>query len=110
MEHMSDNALGQINHCRVCGRRSRGNFLTWAISPWPIHFLRSPEEKENFYPLALYHCAECSLVQLGYTVDPKYYFSKLCMVTGTPKPPEITPKNLRTKLLKRTAINHWVIF
>jgi len=52
MEHMSDNALGQINHCRVCGAPQPRQFFDLGDQPLANSLLRSPEEKENFLPLS----------------------------------------------------------
>ncbi len=40
-------------------------------------------EAEVFYPLQLYHCRDCGLCQLGYTVDPAVVYKDFPFVSGT---------------------------
>src|ERR1700688_3049518 len=40
-------------------------------------------EAEVFYPMQLYHCQDCGLCQLGYTVDPAVVYKDFPSVSGT---------------------------
>jgi SAM-dependent methyltransferase len=40
-------------------------------------------EPETFYPMQLFHCLECGLCQLGYTVDPAIVYKNFPFVSGT---------------------------
>jgi SAM-dependent methyltransferase len=40
-------------------------------------------EPEVFYPMQLYHCPDCGLCQLGYTVDPAVVYKDFPFVSGT---------------------------
>ncbi len=53
--------------------------------PLANSFLKSPEEfaAEQFYPLDLYFCENCSLVQLLDVIDPEVLFRNYIYVTGT---------------------------
>jgi hypothetical protein len=38
---------------------------------------------ETFYPMQLFHCVDCGLTQLGYTVDPRVVYKNFPFVSGT---------------------------
>ena len=38
---------------------------------------------EAFYPMQLFHCTDCGLTQLGYTVDPRVVYKNFPFVSGT---------------------------
>ena len=40
-------------------------------------------EPETFYPLQLFHCLDCGLCQLGFTVDPAVVYKDFPFVSGT---------------------------
>jgi C-methyltransferase C-terminal domain/Putative zinc binding domain/Methyltransferase domain len=42
-------------------------------------------EPETFYPMQLFHCLDCGLCQLGYTVDPAIVYKDFPFVSGTTK-------------------------
>lgn len=42
-------------------------------------------EPETFYPLQLFHCLDCGLCQLGFTVDPAVVYKDFPFVSGTTK-------------------------
>lgn len=71
--------------CRVCGGASFEEVLTLGPSPLANAFLRSPQEfqSEQRYPLNLYLCRQCSLLQLLDVVDPELLFRHYLYVTGT---------------------------
>jgi hypothetical protein len=53
--------------------------------PLANSFLRSPEDfaSESFFPLDLYFCENCSLLQLLDVIDPEILFRNYIYVTGT---------------------------
>ncbi len=71
--------------CRACGGRSLRAFLSLGPSPLANAFLRSPAEfaAEAFFPLDVYFCTDCSLVQLLDVIDPRVLFQHYLYVTGT---------------------------
>ena len=71
--------------CRACSEDSLRPFVTLGPTPLANSFLRSPAEfgSELSYPLDVYFCEECSLVQLADVVDPKILFGHYLYVTGT---------------------------
>lgn len=71
--------------CRSCGRLALQQFLDLGTQPLANAFLRSEAEfaDEARYPLALYLCAHCGLVQLADVIDPEVLFGSYIYVTGT---------------------------
>ena len=71
--------------CRVCGAGDLEKILSLGPSPLANSFLRSADEftDERRYPLDLFYCATCSLLQLLHVVDPDILFRHYLYVTGT---------------------------
>ena len=71
--------------CRVCGGRDLEPILALGPSPLANSFLRTPDEfpEERSYPLDLFFCPGCSLLQLLHVVDPDILFRHYLYVTGT---------------------------
>jgi hypothetical protein len=71
--------------CRICGNAEVKPFLSLGPTPLANAFLRAPEEfaAERAYPLDLYFCEMCSLVQLMDVIDPAVLFKNYIYVTGT---------------------------
>lgn len=74
-----------ITNCRVCESRKLKTFFDLGKHPLANSLLKTPDQKERFNPLSLSWCANCHLVQINQTVDPKELFSKYVWVTGTAK-------------------------
>lgn len=83
--------LGRYPHyyrrttCRACGGVSLRPFLSLGPTPPANSFLRSLDEADTelFYPLDVYFCESCSLVQLLDVIDPEVLFRNYIYVTGT---------------------------
>ena len=75
--------MKRITSCRVCKSRKIKEFLDLGDQPYANALLKSPNDKEKFYPLSLSYCENCSLVQLNHTPDPKELFSNYVWVTAT---------------------------
>jgi novobiocin biosynthesis protein NovU/D-mycarose 3-C-methyltransferase len=71
--------------CRGCGGRDLEQILSLGPSPLANAFLRSTDEfaGERRYPLDLFFCGQCSLLQLLHVVDPDILFRHYLYVTGT---------------------------
>ncbi len=71
--------------CRVCGSRRLLLFLSLGQMPLANSFLASKEEfeAELTFPLDVYFCEDCSLVQLLDVVAPEILFSHYVYLTGT---------------------------
>jgi SAM-dependent methyltransferase len=71
--------------CRACGGTELRRFLELGHQPLANAFPRSADEfaTEPRYPLDLYFCARCALVQLLDVIDPEELFREYIYVTGT---------------------------
>jgi len=71
--------------CRACGGSRLHLFLSLGPTPLANSFLDSPEDAENelTFPLDVYFCPECSLVQLLDVVNSELLFRNYIYVTGT---------------------------
>ena len=72
---MSDK-IGAV--CRICGNESLIKFLDLGFTPLADDFLPPHRllEPEVYYPLEVYICPRCCLVQLGYVVPPEILFQR----------------------------------
>ena len=64
--------------CRICQSKNLTKFLNLGFTPPADDFL-SPErleELEVYYPLEVFICNNCSLIQLGYVVPPEILYQK----------------------------------
>ncbi len=71
--------------CRSCGEAALTKFLSLGDQPLANSFLRSESEfaDERFFPLDVYLCETCALVQLVDVIDPEVLFRDYIYVTGT---------------------------
>ena len=71
--------------CRICARNRLQRFLSLGHTPLANSFLHSKEEfgDEKSYPIDVYYCEDCHLVQLLDVIDPEYLFRDYIYLTGT---------------------------
>jgi C-methyltransferase C-terminal domain/Putative zinc binding domain/Methyltransferase domain len=71
--------------CRACDSNRLQLILPMGEMPLANAFLKTTEDfaAENFYPLNVYFCEACSLVQLLDVVDPEILFRNYIYVSGT---------------------------
>lgn len=71
--------------CRGCGSRDLALFLSLGETPLANAFLRGSQlsQPEPRFPLDVYFCGKCSLVQLLNVVDPEVMFRNYIYLTGT---------------------------
>lgn len=74
--------MKRITSCRICKSKKITKFLDLGNQPYANSLLRKPTEKEQFYPLSLSWCQNCTLIQLNHTADPKELFSNYVWVTS----------------------------
>ncbi len=72
-------------NCRGCNQSNLRPFLHLGDQPLANSFLKKPEEfaDEQKFPLDVYFCETCSLVQLLDIIDPSVLFRNYIYVTGT---------------------------
>ena len=71
--------------CRSCGGTALQPFLNLGSSPLANAFRQTADAQgdEAFFPLEVFFCETCSLVQLLDVVDPEVLFRDYVYVTGT---------------------------
>ena len=84
---MSSESRPELVHrstCRACDARDPERILVLGPTPLANAFLKGPEEfaAERSYPLDLYFCTSCGLLQLLDVVDPEILFRHYLYVTG----------------------------
>lgn len=77
--------MKNLTSCRICKNKNIKSFFDLGQQPLANSLLKSPDEKEDFYPLSLNWCPDCNLVQLNQTVEPEKLFSEYVWVTATSK-------------------------
>jgi hypothetical protein len=82
---MTHNPHRKRTYCRACGGTGLKLFLDLGRQPLANSFLRDASEfaSEKSYPLDVYFCETCALVQLLDVIDPEILFRNYLYVTGT---------------------------
>ena len=75
----------KASSCRICKSNKLIKVLDLGSTPPANSFLNKSElkKKEPFFPLQLYFCNKCKLVQLGHVVSPELLFRKYLYVSST---------------------------
>ena len=76
------------NKCRICGSEDLAEVLNLGKMPPANSFLKKEdlEKEERVFPLAVYFCKNCSLLQLLDVVNPKILFENYHYLTSTSAP------------------------
>ena len=84
--------LTHFDHCRMCGSKEMTMFLDLGDQPPPNRNIKPNswiKEPEPMYPLKVYFCHDCNLVQLADIVDKEEMFTDYQFlstgVVNTPK-------------------------
>ena len=94
-----------IDSCRICGSSNLASLLDLGSQP-PANALRSPEQQPPTpVPLRIFHCADCSTIQLGEVVNPDYLFSSYLWVTGTSTVAQDYSKEFARKVLSHLDLH-----
>lgn len=74
--------------CRVCAGNHLEKFLTLGPTPLANSYLTKEQlgQVEDFYPLDVYFCRDCCLVQLLDVVSPEVMFKDYAYLTGASNP------------------------
>ena len=72
------------NQCRICGSKRLDMFLSLGNSPLANNLYDNSElaGTQKYYPLEVYVCRDCYLVQLTHIVGPEILFSHYAYSTG----------------------------
>ena len=70
--------------CGICSSEKLTNFLNLGNHPPPLNFITKEKVMENdeTFPLEVFFCHGCGLVQLGEAVDPKIMFKEYLYTSG----------------------------
>jgi len=98
----SNKTMERIKSCRVCKSQSIIEILDLGEQPFANSLLENLDEKENYYPLSLSWCPNCSLVQLNQTAEPEDLFSNYVWITSTSKAAREHSQTLYNSILSRT--------
>jgi novobiocin biosynthesis protein NovU/D-mycarose 3-C-methyltransferase len=93
--------IQERTHCRTCGSKNLKLILDLGKTALANDFLK-PENVPGYktsLPLRVVLCPDCSLVQLGDTVDPRVLYSHYAYVTSTSKTMDTHLNKLMTHLL-----------
>lgn len=78
--------MQKIAGCRICGSTNLDLYFNLGEQPWCNNFLTLQQVGyENYYPLQVAYCHNCSASQLLYTVPRAIMFSHHTYVSGTTK-------------------------
>ncbi|MBU4311534.1 MAG: class I SAM-dependent methyltransferase, partial [Candidatus Omnitrophica bacterium] len=93
--------------CRVCGSKKLHKFLSLGPIPLVNKFLGEEQlsSPEDFYPLDVYFCTNCYLVQLLDIVSPQVLFEEYAYLTGASEPMQIHFSKLADEVLENFKLN-----
>ncbi|MFH1380023.1 MAG: class I SAM-dependent methyltransferase [bacterium] len=80
---MNDISYSSINMCRSCSSEKIEEFINLGKQPLANGLKKSDSQTDQLFPLRLLYCHNCTLVQLGETVDQERLFQEYFWVTGT---------------------------
>lgn len=72
-----------LKNCLCCDSTNLRLILDLKTQPLANSYLKSPDDSEQYYPLELNYCTDCTHLQLSYSVDPELLFKNYLYVSGT---------------------------
>lgn len=88
--------------CRSCGSENLQLIFDLGYQPWGNNILTVNQiRKEAYYPLRLFYCEECELLQLDHTVPKEIMFSDHSYLSGTTETLKTHFKNLAKENIKQ---------
>lgn len=75
----------ELKKCRICGSKKLHKFLDLGTMPIPNGFIEKEDFKkmEEYYPLAVFVCESCWLVQLTHVIPPDIMFKNYLYIPST---------------------------
>ncbi len=81
--------------CRICSNKNLTEVIDLGDQPWGNNFLTKAQVgKEEYYPLKLLFCNDCTCVQLNHTVSKEIMFTEHTYLSGMTKTLDMHFKNL----------------
>lgn len=82
---MSKSKKYELKKCRICGGKKLYKFLDLGTMPIPNGFVSKEliKKKELYYPLAVYVCESCWLVQLTHVIPAEIMFKNYLYIPST---------------------------
>lgn len=77
------NSTVKLERCLCCNGSKLSKVLDLQQQPLANSYLKSENEEELSYPLAINYCDECTHIQLTHAVDPDLLFKNYLYVSGT---------------------------
>lgn len=74
-----------LDSCLCCGKTNLNKILDLKNQPLANSYLSSKTEQEEYFPLALNYCLNCTHLQLTHAVNPDLLFKNYLYVSGTTK-------------------------
>lgn len=92
--------------CRICSSDNNTRFLSLGMHPHCNNFLKKEQlYHETLYPLDVYYCNNCSLVQIEYTVPKEVMFLNYPYVSGTTRTLRNHFKKSANEIVQRFSLN-----
>ena len=94
----------ELTTCQICNSDKLHKFLSLGHHPNPDGFLSKEQlkEPEVYYPLDVYFCEDCKLVQIGYAPNPSTLFTEdFIYTTGSSKELVDNFRSLSENIVKR---------
>ena len=93
--------------CYICSSTNLINFLNLGNHPPPLNFVTKERllDKNEAFPLQVFFCSNCGLVQLGDAVDPKIMFKEYLYTSGISTAFRTHLESFTEKLVERFSPN-----
>lgn len=93
--------------CRICGSKKLHKFLSLGPTPLANSYLKETQLNENefTFPLDVYFCSNCHLVQLLDVVSPKLMFKNYAYLTSASNPMVVHFTNMAKYVLQNLNTN-----
>jgi hypothetical protein len=92
-----------LDSCHICQGRNLYKFLSLGPTPLANSYLVKDQLSlhETYYPLDVYFCGDCGLVQIGEIVPPEILFKDYVYMTGTSQPMKTHFASLTKQVIKK---------
>lgn len=95
--------MPKLRKCRICKNRKFKKIFSLGLQPIANKLLEKPVNVKN-YPLELYQCSHCSLIQLGYIVPKEILYDTYFYIPSISKTHLKHFNDLATLLIKELSL------